>query len=188
MQDAQIEDIAREVGITRSLFYRCFPSKEELFVLTDAIWRISPLPGRGAATLGPVELLEEGWAPLYGFLLQHPAFLDCGLSLMRGQPRSCAKTISDGVWIRLAQSMAGCLGRLSQISPGRRAGVFKVEDPDFTANYLYTQTLGTMHLARVRTGYAPSRWCARAVCDRPTAGPRGCIADVLASVGAPPRR
>ena len=191
MQDAQTEDIAREVGITRSLFYRCFPSKEELFVLTltgyleDLAACLDEVP----ATLGPVELLEEGWRRYTGFCLQHPAFLDCGLSLMRGPAEELRETISDGVWIRLAQSMAGCLGRLSQIlSQGAEQGVFKVEDPDFTANYLYTQTLGTMHLARVRTGVrAGVGGVPEPFAIDPRQVQEACIADVLAAVGAPPR-
>jgi hypothetical protein len=121
--------------------------------------------------------------------LQHPAFLDCGLSLMRGPAEELRETISDGVWIRLAQSMAGCLGRLSQIlSQGAEQGVFKVEDPDFTANYLYTQTLGTMHLARVRTGVrAGVGGVPEPFAIDPRQVQEACIADVLAAVGAPPR-
>jgi hypothetical protein len=30
--------------------------------------------------------------------------------------------------------------------------VFTIEDPDFTANLLWTQMLGTMHLARLGVG------------------------------------
>ena len=33
-----------------------------------------------------------------------------------------------------------------------RRGVFEVDDPDFTANMLWTQMLGAMHLARIRVG------------------------------------
>jgi hypothetical protein len=77
--------------------------------------------------------------------------------------------------------MAGCLGRLSEI-----LGAFDVEDPDFTANHLYTQTLGTMQLARIgigvrapRAGGVPEMFeiDARRVQE-------ACIADVLAAVGA----
>ncbi len=49
--------------------------------------------------------------------------------------------------------MAACLGKLSKIlAEGAEQGVFTVEDPDFTANQLYAQTLGTMHLARIGVG------------------------------------
>ena len=158
MQDAPIEDIARAVGINKVADLPLLPLQGGA-VRADPHQlsrRISPTClDEVPATLGPVELLEEGWRRYTGFCLQHPAFLDCGLSLMRGPAEELRETISDAVWIRLAQSMAGCLGRLSQIlAQGAEQGVFTVEDPDFTANYLYTQTLGTMHLARVRHGCA----------------------------------
>ena len=35
---------------------------------------------------------------------------------------------------------------------GARDGLFDVEDPDYTANVLWTQILGTTHLARIRVG------------------------------------
>jgi len=188
MQDAPIEDIARAVGINKALIYRCFSSKEELFVLTltgyleDLAARLDEAP----ATLDPVQLLEEGWRRYTGFCLEHPAFLDCALSLMRGPAEELRETISEGVWIRLAQSIAGCLSRLSHIlRQGAEQGVFTVEDPDFTANYLYTQTLGAMHLARVRTGVRAS---AGGIPEPFAIDPRqvqeACIADVLAAVGA----
>jgi len=188
MQDAPIEDIAREVGINKALIYRCFSSKEELFVLTltgyleDLAARLDEAP----ATLDPVQLLEEGWRRYTGFCLEHPAFLDCALSLMHGPAEELRETISDGVWIRLAQSMAGCLGRLSHIlRHGAEHGVFMVEDPDFTANYLYTQTLGAMHLARVRTGVrAGAGGIPEPFAIDPRQVQEACIADVLAAVGA----
>ena len=87
------------------------------------------------------------------FCLEHPAFLDCGLSLMRRSAEELREAISDAIWIRLGQNMAACLGKLSQIlAEGAEQGVFAVEDPDFTANQLYAQTLGTMHLARIGVG------------------------------------
>jgi hypothetical protein len=38
------------------------------------------------------------------------------------------------------------------LAQGRDAGVFDVQDADYTANVLWTQTLGVMHLARIRVG------------------------------------
>ena len=35
---------------------------------------------------------------------------------------------------------------------GTEAGVWEVEDPDYTANVLWTQGLGLMHLARIGVG------------------------------------
>jgi hypothetical protein len=49
--------------------------------------------------------------------------------------------------------MSGCLSRLSRIlAEGAEQGVFRVNDPDYLANYLYAQGLGAMHLARVGAG------------------------------------
>lgn len=188
MQDAPIEDIARAVGINKALIYRCFSSKEELFVLTltgyltDLAERLDEAP----SGLDPVEALEDGWRRYTGFCLEHPAFLDCALSLMRGPAEELRETVSDGVWIRLAQGMAGCLSRLSGLlRQGAEQGVFTVEDPDFTANYLYTQTLGAMHLARARTGVrAGAGGVPEPFAIEPHQVQEACIADVLASVGA----
>jgi AcrR family transcriptional regulator len=192
MQDAPIEDIAREVGINKALIYRHFSSKEELFVLTLTSY-LSDLASRleeVSSTLDPAAQLEEGWRRYTDFCLEHPAFLDCGLSLMRGPAGELRETISDAVWIRLGQGMAACLGKLSRIlALGVEQGVFAIEDPDFTANHLYTQTLGTMHLARIGVGVRagpggvpePFPIKARQVQE-------ACIADVLASVGARPAR
>jgi hypothetical protein len=61
--------------------------------------------------------------------------------------------VSDAVWLRLGQGMAACLSTLARILElGQRRGVFAIEDPDFSANHLYTQVLGTMHLARIQVG------------------------------------
>ncbi len=188
LQDAPIESIARAVGINKALIYRYFSSKEELYVLTlssylaDLAERLENIPGE----LDPVARLEEGWLRYTTFCLDHPAFLDCGLSLMRRSAEELREAISDAVWIRLGQNMAACLGKLSQIlAEGARQGVFTVEDPDFTANQLYAQTLGTMHLARIGVGVRTS---AGGVPEpfpiEPARVQRACIDAVLASVGA----
>ena len=49
--------------------------------------------------------------------------------------------------------MAASVGRLERIlAAGAERGVFAIEDPAFTANRLYAQMLGSMHLARVGVG------------------------------------
>ena len=188
LQDAPIESIARAVGINKALIYRYFSSKEELYVLTLSSYlaeiteRLEDIP----TELDPVARLEEGWLRYTGFCLEHPAFLDCGLSLMRRSAEELREAISDAVWIRLGQNMAACLGKLSQIlAEGAEQGVFTVDDPDFTANQLYAQTLGTMHLARIGVGVrstaggVPEPFAIESVRVQ-----RACIDAVLASVGA----
>jgi AcrR family transcriptional regulator len=192
MQDAPIEDIARAVGINKALIYRHFSSKEELFVLTLSNYLIdlaNQLDGI-SRTPDPVAQLEEGWRLYTGYCLQHPAFLDCSMSLMRRPAEDLREEISEAVWIRLGQGMAACLSRLSRIlARGAEQGLFTVEDPDFTANHLYTQTLGTMHLARIGVGVrAGAGGEVGGVPEMFTIDPlrvqEACIADVLASVGA----
>jgi AcrR family transcriptional regulator len=188
LQDAPIESIAREVGINKALIYRYFSSKEELYVLTLSSYLadLAELLEEVPAKLDPVARLEEGWLRYTSFCLEYPAFLDCGLSLMRRSAEDLRESISDAIWIRLGQNMAACLGKLSQIlAEGAAQGVFGVEDPDFTANQLYAQTLGTMHLARIGVGV---RTVGGSIPEpfliEPARVQRACIDAVLASVGA----
>jgi AcrR family transcriptional regulator len=195
LQDAPIEDIARAVGINKGLIYRYFSSKDELFVMTLTTYLADlteHLDGVSMA-LDPVTQLQQGWRLYTDFCLEHPAFLDCGVSLMRRPAAELREEISDAVWIRLGQGMAACLGRLSRIlARGAEQGLFTVEDPDFTANHLYAQTLGTMHLARIGVGVRAGAGGGAAGVPEPFAidplrVQEACIADVLASVGAPSR-
>jgi len=156
LQDAPIEEIARAVGIARGLVYRHFSSKEELFVLTvtdylrelDGVLGDAILPGGD-----PVAQLER-WARAFaGFCERYPAFLDCALSLMRRPASELHDMVSESVWLRLGQGIATCVVHVSRLlEEGTAAGAFAVEDPDYTANVLWTQTLGAMHLARIRVG------------------------------------
>ncbi len=142
LQDAPMDEIARAVGINKALIYRVFASKEELFVLTvthylDELRRVAA----GSADL------RAALDHFTRFCLRYPAFLDCALSLMRRPADELRERVSEGVWLRLGRSMAACLAPLARILADEGA-----EDPDFTANRLYTQVLGTMHLARIGLG------------------------------------
>ena len=154
MQDAPIEEIAKAVGIARGLIYRVFSSKEELFVLTvtDYLAELDDVLAAAVAPDGePVEQLER-WARAYaGFCERYPAFLDCALSLMQRPARDLHAILSESVWFRLGQAIAQCVDHVSRLlRDGTAAGAFAVEDPDYTATVLWTQTLGIMHLARIR--------------------------------------
>jgi AcrR family transcriptional regulator len=150
MQDAPIEEIARSVGIARGLIYREFASKEELFVLTvtDYLAELSELIATAmTGSEDPekrLDLVTEAYAR---FCLRYPAFLDCSLSLMRRPAMELYEQVSESVWLRLGQGMASCIEPVTQIL--REIGA---SDPEYTANVLWTQTLGTMHLARSRVG------------------------------------
>ena len=156
LQDAPIEEIARSVGIARGLVYRVFSSKEELFVLTitdyldELAGVLARAVGTGGEPLPRLTRLSEAYA---GFCQRYPAFLDCSLSVMHRPAGELQEMVSESVWLRLGDGMAACLGQVAAVlREGCASGVFAVEDVDYTANVLWTQTLGTMHLARIRVG------------------------------------
>jgi AcrR family transcriptional regulator len=155
VQDAPIEEIARAVGINKALIYRHFGSQEELFVLTVTSY-LAELEASFAQvdeSLDSVAQLREVSERYGAFCREYPAFLDCALSLMRRPYAELVDSVSAGVLFRLGQAMSGCLSRLSRIlAEGAEQGVFRVDDPDYIANYLYAQGLGAMHLARVGAG------------------------------------
>ena len=189
LQDAPMEEIARAVGLNKALIYRVFASKEELFVLTVThyLGELGERAAEPAAPGEPADLLREALDRYTHFCLEYPAFLDCALSLMRRPAAELRERVSEGVWLRLGQSMAACLAPLSAIlAQGMRAGAFAAEDPDFTANRLYTQVLGTMHLARIGVGV---RQASPGVPDVFTLDPedvrRACVRDALALVTRP---
>jgi AcrR family transcriptional regulator len=189
LQDAPIEEIARSVGIARGLVYRHFSSKEELYVLTvtdylrelDNLLADAIVPGND-----PVEQLEH-WARTFaGFCQRYPAFLDCALSLMRRPATELHDMLSESVWFRLGQAISSCVHHVSQLlADGTAAGAFAVEDPDYTASVLWTQTLGAMHLARIRVGI---RQAAPGIPDlfaiKPEQVVETCVASALQAVGA----
>jgi AcrR family transcriptional regulator len=176
LQDAPIDEIARAVGINKALIYRVFASKEELFVLTvttylDELRDLALEPG-GDDLRGVLDVFTR-------FCLRYPAFLDCALSLMRRPAGELEERVGEGVWLRLGRSMAACLAPLAAI-----LGARGIEDPDFVANRLYTQVLGTMHLARIGVGVretAPG--VPEAFALDPERVRRACVEDALALAG-----
>jgi AcrR family transcriptional regulator len=156
MQHAPIEEIARAVGIARGLVYRQFSSKEELFVLTvtDYLDELAGLLDEArAAEPEPVGRLARGVEVYAAFCARYPAFLDCALSLMRRPAADLREMLSESVWLRLGQGMSRCISYLTDVlHDGAAEGAFAVEDPEYLANVLWTQVLGTMHLARIGVG------------------------------------
>jgi len=137
------------VGIARGLVYRHFSSKEELFVLTvtdylDELGNL--LDALAQAYDDPGERLSRGIEAFAEFCRRYPAFLDCALSLMHRPAVELREQVSESVWLRLGQGMSRCVGHLIEALRDR------VDDPEYVANVLWTQVLGTMHLARVGVG------------------------------------
>lgn len=156
MQDARIEEIAQSVGIARGLIYRQFASRDELYVATVITYLdelAERLEAADAAGGGPLERFRATSTAYAAYCQAYPAFLDCSLSLMHRPARELREVVSEGVWLALGQAMARCIGVVAEIlREGAADGVFGVEDPDYTANVLWTQTLGVLHLARIRVG------------------------------------
>jgi AcrR family transcriptional regulator len=156
MQDAPVEEIARAAGIARGLIYRSFSSKEELFVLavTDYLAELdTAIAEATAGEADPVRRLEQLTEAYARYCLRFPAFLDACISLMHRPASELAEIVSESVWLRLGQGMAACLEHsAAALRAGTDAGVWRVEDADYTANVLWTQGLGLMHLARIGVG------------------------------------
>jgi AcrR family transcriptional regulator len=157
VQDAPIDEIAKSVGIARGLIYRQFSSKEELYVATVADY-LSELVGELdkaelSASDDPVDRLERMAYAYAGFCERYPAFLDSALAIMRRPARELNEVVSEVIWLRLGRAMLDSIDHVARIlRAGNETGVFEVEDPDFSANMLWTQMLGAMHLARIRVG------------------------------------
>jgi AcrR family transcriptional regulator len=145
MQDAPVEQIAKEVGIARGLIYRQFSSKEELYVLTvtDYLAELS----QAMETAPGDDRLAAQTRAFAEFCVRYPAFVDCALSIMHRSAQELRDSVSESVWLRLGAGMASCIGPLCDAL--RDCGT---PDPDYTANVLWTQGLGLMHLARIRVG------------------------------------
>jgi AcrR family transcriptional regulator len=188
LQDAPIEEVARTVGIARGLIYRVFSSKEELFVLTitDYLDELhDTLLDAIAGGTTPLERFERCCAAYAGFCQRYPAFLDCSLSLMHRPAGELREMVSESVWLRLGEGMAGCVDQLAAIlRAGAAAGDFAVPDPDYTANVLWTQTLGTMHLARIRVGVRRVDGEPDLFSVDPDRVAASCVSAALATVGA----
>jgi len=154
VRDAQIEDIARSVGINRAIIYRHFTGKEELFALT-LVGYLEELADRLRRAAGegdqPADRrLGAITAAFVDYGLEYPAFVDCSLTLMRRTGPELLDEISEGAMYRLGRSIATCLAPLAAtITAGVESGVFHTDDVDLLANTLYASGLGGMQLARV---------------------------------------
>jgi AcrR family transcriptional regulator len=189
MQDAPIEEIAKEAGIARGLVYRHFSSKEELFVLTVTDYLAELEEALELADEGdpdPALRLERTAEAFAGFCERYPAFLDSSLALMRRPAMELNTIVSESIWLRLGAGMAGCIGHLAAIlRDGAEAGMFSVDDPEYTANLLWTQMLGAMHLARIRVGMRKNESGAPELFRvDPAEVVRSCVASAMATVGA----
>lgn len=151
IQDARVEDIARAAGLNKALIYRAFSSKDEIFALTATSY-LDELRARTDA----LEMIPDAAAQLRqvltvfaDFCVTYPAFLDCGLSLLRRPALELRETMSDAAWFRVSRAVGRCVGAVQRVlEAGVQQEVVEVEDPGFTAGRLLTQMMGSMHLSR----------------------------------------
>jgi AcrR family transcriptional regulator len=152
LRDAQVEDVARAVGVNRAIIYRHFTGKEELFALTLVDY-LKDFEARAAAvddeTLPAEARLRTLTEVFVDFGLTYPAFIDCGVTILRMGP-AILDELSSGALFRLGKGMNECLARVVEIiRAGTESGEFAVEDPDLVANMLYSLGLGGLQLARL---------------------------------------
>lgn len=153
VRDAQIEDIAKAVGINRAIVYRHFTGKEELFALT----LVGYLDELRAALMAASARHEDAAGRLRAIVsefvdygVEHPAFIDCAQSLMRRSGPELLDEMSESALFRLGRGISGCLATLtSALEDGVGTGDFSVKDPTLLANTLYASGLGALQLARV---------------------------------------
>jgi AcrR family transcriptional regulator len=151
IQDARVQDIARVAGLSKALIYRAFSSKDEIFALTATSY-LDELRARTEA----VEMIPDAAAQLRqvltifaDFCVTYPAFLDCGLSLLRRPALELRQTLSDAAWFRVSRAVGSCVGAVQRVlEAGVKQEVVEVDDAGFTAGRLLTQMMGSLHLSR----------------------------------------
>jgi AcrR family transcriptional regulator len=187
MQDARVEDIARAAGLNKALIYRAFSSKDEIFVLAATSYLDELRDQTDAVEVIPDAALQlrHVLTVFADFCLSYPAFLDCGLSLLRRPALELRDTLSDAAWFRVSRAVGRCVGAVQRVlEVGAAEGVFAVDDAGFVAGRLLTQMMGSMHLARVGVSLReaiPGAVTAVAVDAEQVRD--ACIRDALAVVG-----
>jgi AcrR family transcriptional regulator len=153
MRDAQIEDIARAVGVNRAIIYRHFTGKEELFALTlvGYLDELAERMSRASASAKDAPArLSALVSSFVDFGVEYPAFIDCAQTLMRRTGPELLDEISEGAMLRLGRSMTSCLKQISDVlDDGVRAGDFQKVDSVVLANHMYASGLGALQLARL---------------------------------------
>lgn len=150
MRDAQIEDIARAVGINRAIIYRHFTTKEELFAMTLVDY-LNELETRLATSrdegLAPIERIDIITNEFLAYGSEYPAFVDCAQSLLRHRGSELLEQISLERLTELGAAINRCFVHItSAIIDGNETGDFDVADPELIANMMYTQGLGILNL------------------------------------------
>ncbi len=153
VRDAQIDDVAKAVGVNRAIIYRHFTGKEELFALT-LVGYLREL-GRSLAEADldeqadPEVRLRRIAAAFVDYGSAHPAFVDCGVTVLRMGPELLDE-LSGSALFRLGRAMTECLSHVVRVlKVGMDTGVFGIDDADLVANTMYAVGLGGLQLVRL---------------------------------------
>ena len=154
VRDAQIEDVARAVGINRAIIYRHFSGKEELFAET-LVGYLDELDARltevDDVAADPEQRLRTIASTFLDFGAGLPAFVDCAQALLRRRGEELMEEVTAQVMVDLGLAMARCLHHVVEIlEAGVVTGQFIVRDPNLLANVFYTQALGVLNLATLQ--------------------------------------
>lgn len=187
LQDARVDDIARAAGLNKALIYRAFSSKDEIFALTATNY-LEELRTRTSALESipdGSERLREVVTVFAEFCVTYPAFLDCGLSLLRRPALELRETLSDAAWFRVSRAVGRCVGTVQRaLEAGVAQEALQVEDPGFTAGRLLTAMMGSLHLSRSGVSLQEATPGAVTAVALGSAQVRdACIRDALAVVG-----
>jgi AcrR family transcriptional regulator len=159
IDDAQVGDIARAAGISKALVYRHFSSRNELRIGAVVVYldELGELLEASAGAADPVEELLDVAACFIGYGIEHPAFLDCSLALLRRPSEELLDQISPATLLRVTQAIARSLRVIvAVIDRGCASGAFTVDDPHLWANYWYARALGALHLTRIGAIVCPN--------------------------------
>jgi AcrR family transcriptional regulator len=187
MRDARVEDIARAAGLNKALIYRSFSSKDEIFVLTATSYLDELRARTDAVEMSPdaAVQLRQILTVFADFCLSYPAFLDCGLSLLRRPAVELRGTLSDAAWFRVSRAVGRCVGAVQRVlQAGMEQRVVEVDDAGFAAGRLLTAMMGSMHLSRSGVSLREAAHGAiTAVELDPEQVRDACVHDALAVVG-----
>jgi AcrR family transcriptional regulator len=170
------------------LIYRAFSSKDEIFALTATSYldELRALTDEAEEISDGPERLREILTVFANFCVTYPAFLDCGLSLLRRPARELREILSDTAWFRVSRAVGRCVGivqRALELGMAQRT-IEVVDDPGFLAGRLLTQMMGSLHLSRSGVSLRePVLGAVTAVALEPGQVRDACVRDALAVVG-----
>src|SRR3984957_3939752 len=187
LQDARVDDIARAAGLNKALIYRAFSSKDEIFALTVTSYldELRALTDEAESVIDGPQRLRQVLTVFAEFCVTYPAFLDCGLSLLRRPAVELREVLSDAAWFRVTRAVGRCVGAVQRaLEVGVAQKTIEVDDAGFLAGRLLTQMMGSLHLSRSGVSLRETvPGAVTAVALEPEQVRDACIRDALAVAG-----